>query len=77
MTAAELIEHLRQVPPDTPVFVQGYETGWDAIHTLKRTSVVPYRRAQDWDGEFREAAEFGQTGTAALVIVGRREAHRR
>ncbi len=29
------------------------------------------------DGEFREAAEFGQTGTAALVIVGRREVHRR
>jgi hypothetical protein len=53
MTAAELIEHLRQVPPDTPVFVQGYETGWDAIHTVKQTSVVPYRRAQDWDGEFR------------------------
>jgi hypothetical protein len=65
------------VPPDTPILVQGYETGWDAIHTVKQTSVVPYRRAQDWDGEFMEAAECSQTGTAALVIVGRRDVHRR
>lgn len=77
MTAAELIEHLRQVPPDTLVLVEGYETGWDAIYTVRSTNVVPYRRAQDWDGEFKDAAEFGQEGAAAVVIVGRRGEHRR
>lgn len=77
MTAAELIEHLRQVSPDTPVLVEGYETGWDAIHEVKSSSVVRYRRAQAWDGEFKTAAEFGQEGDAAIVIVGRREVHRR
>ncbi len=77
MTAAELIEHLRQVAPDTPVLVEGYESGWDAIHEVKTSGVVRYRRAQAWDGEFKDAADFGQEGDAAIVIVGRREAHRR
>lgn len=77
MTAAELIELLRQVPPDTPVLVQGYETGWHDVHMVSTMNVVPYRRAQPWDGEFRSAIEFGQQGSPAVVIVGRREAHRR
>ena len=77
MTAAELIEHLRQVPPDTTVLVEGYETGWDAIHAIKSSSVVRYRRAKVWDGEFKVAAEFGQEGEAAVLIIGRREAYRR
>lgn len=77
MTAAELIEHLRQVPPETPVLVEGYETGWDAIHKIKSSSVVRYRRAQVWDGEFRDATEFGQEGKVAVLIIGRREVHRR
>jgi len=76
MTAAALIELLRQVPLDTPVLVQGYETGLDAIHMVSTMNVVPYRRAQPWDGEFRSATEFGQQGSPAVVIVGRREAHR-
>ena len=76
MTAAELIELLRQVPPDTPVLVQGYETGWDVIHAVSTVNVAPYRRAQPWDGEFRNAPEFEQKREPALVIVGRREVHR-
>lgn len=31
MTAAELIATLEDLPPDTPVLVEGYETGYDDI----------------------------------------------
>ena len=72
MNVAQLIEQLRQWPGDLPVLVEGYETGWDDIHELRTDGVVRYRRAQEWDGEYREASGFKQTGKPALLIVGRR-----
>ena len=76
MTVAELIEQLRQLPADLPVLVEGYETGWDGIHELCTAGVARYRRAQDWDGEYRSADEYKQIGKPAVLIVGRR-GHRR
>ena len=45
MTAEELIEHLKLLPPETPVLVEGYETGFDDIVELTSEQVVRYRRA--------------------------------
>ncbi len=70
MNVAELIEQLRQLPGDLPVLVEGYETGWDDIHELHTDGVMRYRRAQEWDGEYRTADEFA--GKPAVLIVGRR-----
>ncbi|HEV3157771.1 MAG TPA: hypothetical protein VGZ00_10535 [Candidatus Baltobacteraceae bacterium] len=72
MNVSELIEHLRTFPPDLPVLVEGYETGWDRIHKLRETAIVRFDKAREWDGEYREASETKQTGTAALLIVGLR-----
>ncbi len=74
MTAAELIEHLRQYPAETPVLVQGYETGWDSIHSMRLANVVPYCKANAWDGEYQEAREFKRPETSfpAILIEGRR-----
>lgn len=76
MTVAELIEHLSQFPADLPVLVQGYETGWDAIHALRTDGVVSFPDAADWDGEYVLAADSQQAGQPALLIVGRRGARR-
>jgi hypothetical protein len=34
MTAAELIEKLKEVPPDTPIMVEGYDSGVDDVKDL-------------------------------------------
>ena len=31
MTAEELIKRLKSLPPETPVLVEGYETGFDDV----------------------------------------------
>lgn len=52
MTAEELIAQLQELPPETPVLVEGYETGFDDIVELTPEQVVRYRHAQEWDGEY-------------------------
>ncbi|MBN8241146.1 hypothetical protein JF541_18475 [Marinobacter hydrocarbonoclasticus] len=79
MTAEELIARLEALPPDTPVLVEGYETGFDDIVELTPERVVRYRKAQEWDGEYQTLDRFSSQETGALqaaVIQGRR-GHRR
>lgn len=76
MTVAELIEELRSLPSDLPVLVEGYETGWDGIHSMRELGVESVPNANDWDGEFREALELGQSVQPAVLLVGRRGSRR-
>ena len=39
MTAEELIKRLKALSPETPVLVEGYETGYDDIVDLKAEEV--------------------------------------
>ena len=72
MNVEELIEQLHQLPGNLPVLIEGYETGWDGIHELRTAGVVPYRKAEAWDGEYHLATEFKQAGQPAVLLVGRR-----
>ncbi len=75
MTVAELIEQLQKFPQTLPVLVEGYETGWDGIHLLRTVCVEPNLKKEDWDGEFSEAPENGESGQSdqpAVLIFGRR-----
>jgi hypothetical protein len=72
MTAAELLERLRLIPADTPVFVEGYEAGLDAVVQLRQAAVTKSRKVQDWDGEYREVRLGGHDGKPALLLIGRR-----
>ena len=79
MTAEELIEQLQKLPPETPVLVEGYETGFDGIVDLTSEQVVRYRHAQEWDGEYQAPDRFSHPETGALkaaVIRGRRGSRR-
>lgn len=75
MTAEELITQLQKLPPETPVLVEGYETGFDEIVELTLEEVVRYRHAQEWDGEYQASDRFSNPETGVLqaaVIRGRR-----
>jgi hypothetical protein len=75
VTAKELIAHLQALPPETPVLVEGYETGFDDIVELTPEQVVRYRHAQEWDGEYQAPDRFSNPEIGvrqAAVIRGRR-----
>lgn len=69
MTAAELIELLSAYPSDLQVLVEGYETGFDVIHSVEQKNIERYRHAQPWDGEYQESKKGG---SPCLLIRGRR-----
>ena len=79
MTAEELIAQLQKLPPETPVLVAGYETGFDDIVELTPEQVVRYRHAQEWDGEYQTLDRFSNTETERLkaVVIHGRRGHRR
>ena len=41
MTAEELTKRLKSLPPETPVLVEGYETGFDDVVDLKAQCNLP------------------------------------
>jgi len=75
MTAEELMAQLKELPPETPVLVEGYETGYDDIVELRPLEVFRYRNAQEWDGEYQTKNEHSGQGSKAVpaaAILGRR-----
>jgi hypothetical protein len=79
VTAEELIARLEALPPDTPVLVEGYETGFDDIVELTSEQVVWYRHAQEWDGEYQPLDRFSSQETGALhaAVIRSRKGNRR
>ena len=79
MTAEELIEHLKLLPPETPVLVEGYETGFDDIVEFTSEQVVRYRHAQEWDGEYQPLDRFSsqETGAMQATVIRGRKGNRR
>ena len=75
MTVEELMDQLKTLPPETPVLVEGYETGYDDIVELRPLEVFRYRKAQEWDGEYQAKNEYsgqGSKAVPAVAILGRR-----
>lgn len=71
MTVAELVAMLQSLPQGALALVEGYETGFDAVHAVGRRQVEPYRHAQEWDGQFKENGRID-----AVVILGQRGGRR-
>lgn len=75
MTVEELMDQLKTLPPETPVLVEGYETGYDDIVDIRSVEVVRYRKAQEWDGEYQAGDAFSGKSSktiTALALLGRR-----
>ena len=79
MTAEELIARLEALPPETPVLVEGYETGFDDIVELTPEQVVRYRHAQERDGEYQALDRFSspETGVRQAAVIRGRRGYRR
>lgn len=75
MTVQELIDHLRRLPPDDVVLVEGYENGWDSLIAVEHGHVTPQAPREEWDGEFEKVVVDAAT-TSAVLLVGKR-GHRR
>ena len=58
MTAEELIKRLKSLPSETPVLVEGYETGFDEIVDLKALEVFRLDQPAEWEGEYNRRAEL-------------------
>ncbi len=72
MTAGQLIEILSKYPGDLPVLVEGYETGFDPIHSIVPAKAIPNPENQEHDGEF----EKDERGSDCLIILGKSEYRR-
>ena len=49
MIAEELIKRLKSLPPETPVLVEGYETGFDEIEDLRALEVFRLDQPAEWE----------------------------
>jgi hypothetical protein len=52
MNVAQLIQLLSDYPADTEVLVEGYENGYDPVHSLSTKTVAKVLNAADYDGLF-------------------------
>jgi hypothetical protein len=57
MTAAELIEHLMRVHPDTKIVVRGYEDGYNDIQRLRTIRVKYWPDARWYYGVYSESKD--------------------
>ena len=69
MTAGQLIEILSKYPSDLPVLVEGYETGFDPIHSIVPAKAIPNPENQEHDGEF----EKDERGSDCVIRLGKPE----
>ncbi|TXI92519.1 MAG: hypothetical protein E6Q30_05455 [Aquabacterium sp.] len=76
MTVHDLLSLLAKLPPDLPVFVEGYESGWDPLIAVEEGQVLPIPQVEEWDGEVDRAQTSSTQPSTAIFLVGRR-GHRR
>ncbi len=68
MTVQELITRLSQLPPDTRVVVEGYETGYNDILEFKGLMLKLDVSTDWWDGQHDEKKDGDEV---AVALVGR------
>ena len=76
MNVQELIDQLRQLPPDHIVLVEGYENGWDSLVSIEPNHAARQTPCAEWDGEFERAAASDEKSVGSVLLIGRR-GHRR
>ena len=73
MTAAELIQSLQQLPPDTRIIIRGYEEGYNDILRLIPRKIIPHpEQNRDYYGEFTDAISESDklAGVKAVELFG-------
>jgi hypothetical protein len=57
MTASELIQQLKELPPDTKIVVRGYEDGYNDILKLRTIKIKPIENAHWYLGEYENSTD--------------------
>jgi hypothetical protein len=55
MTASELIQQLKTLPPDIKIMIRGYEDGYNDILMLKPIKIKPLENAPWYSGEYENS----------------------
>ena len=58
MRVKDLIEALSALPQDAKIIVDGYETGFDAVHELEQLQIVQVKNPMDFDGQYQLESEL-------------------
>ncbi len=69
-TAARLIEILKSYPPDMPVVVSGYESGYENFYQPQIMKLCHHPENKYWDGQF-QPAEPGDKNTFEAIVLER------
>ena len=74
MNVKELINLLSKEDPRMRVVIQGYEQGYDEVHSAEYTNIVPNTKKDRpwWDGEFNDTLDK-TTEVALLLPRGKRK----
>jgi hypothetical protein len=54
MTAKEIINHLKDLPPETRICVKGYEGGIDYVSIIRETKILKDRNKEWYYGNHEE-----------------------
>ena len=57
MTAKELINHLKDLSPETRICIKGYEDGLDYVSLLRKTKIIKSANSEWYYGEHQEVLE--------------------
>lgn len=68
MKVKELIEKLKKYPLEMDVLVNGYETGFDHIKSVRIEFIVKATNLAWYDGEFERAGKESESARQAVVL---------
>lgn len=72
LTVSELIETLKNYPPDARVVVLGYEEGYDDITLVKEIAIEPVEQPKWYIGRYDDAPpEQAVSAEKAVLLFGR------
>ena len=58
MTAKELINHLKTLPPDTRICVKGYEDGINYVDLIRQAKILKDKNSEWYYGNHQEVLDF-------------------
>jgi hypothetical protein len=69
MTAKELINHLKNLPPETHICLKGYEGGIDYVDLLREVKILHNRNSEWYYGNHEEVLDVDSKHFDEIVWV--------
>lgn len=69
MTAKELINHLKDLPPETKICIRGYEDGVDYVSLLRKAKIIKSANSEWYYGEHQELLDSDSQDFDEIVWI--------